>query len=399
MIYTDLKTMKKKFYSPVKEEYYGRTKYIQNMYENCCEICDKLNSLSSLESLRFNTNFYKANISLQQNMCKEFGFKKSIVGWDAANINLSCSLLGGMFTEKHIGLKDSVYLKKKNDKYYDSEHEFTILIYFSNGDIRNCKLNGEELMGILLHEIGHNFERRKYIIANFYLYCVFSSFGTYEVLQYIHRKGLTEFLIEMGRQYPNIDFFCNLLYQLYVEFRHTINFFSGGLVDFILHFTYYVLTGKAIFAPLMLKTEQFADSFAAKYGFGPGLISGLQKVEALENDNSITVSTINSIPILRSIFDVMHGPTKLCHELFCDTHPVEEIRYESIKTDLMNDYNDPEVPKEFKPIIKQQIIQCEKLQEFEKTDAEEKQKIFTLFKKYLMNDIFPTKKWVDFYYH
>ena len=399
MIYTDLKTMKKKFYSPVKEEFYGRTKYIQNMYENCCEICDKLNSMSLYESLYYDTHFSKANKMLQENMCKEFGFKESLCIWDKTETIICATIPGGMFIEKHAGLQNSVYAKTKTEKYYDSSHEFICLLIFTNGLVRRLRLTGEELMGIMLHEIGHNFERRKYVFANLYISQCFQTFGAYELYSYIFRNGLAQFILDYQKEWPNIDFFCNVLYQLLIEFKDTVNFLSGGLVNFIQHFSYFVLTGKAIFTPLILKTEQFSDSFAAKYGFGPGLISALDKIHKNENRSSILISNLNKIPVLRTILDILKTPSRICSELFIDNHPVEEIRYENIKTDLMNDYNDPEIPKEFKPIIKQQIVQCEKLQELNKTDAVEKQKIITVFKKYLMNDIIPTKKWVDFYYH
>lgn len=397
MIYTDLSNFKiRKSIFPVKEEYYGRTKNIDIIYQNLSSLVNEILKMSELEAGYFSPNFDKRNIAIEKAIEQEFGFKRCILHWEHVHQWVFGTYPGGIIFETAPGLKSHILNKKKNEKYYDKEKNYTDAIAISSYGIRHIGLTANETMGFLLHEIGHSMDNT---FGRFFVYAyqMLATFGLYEFLELGMKHGIVDLDRIMIRDYPISYGILDFFLQVFNEVRGIMSFLSGPLmIPGIILFS--ILSGTFLIHHPMSKSEAFCDTFAAKYGFGPDLASGMQKI--YENETKLypskIISELSEVPILRTLIDLWMAPVYLVSEIFFDMHPAGEIRIENIRKDLERDYNDPEIPKEFKPHIKKQIEECKRIQSYDMKSPAEKQMIFTAIRRFLYYKS-PLRKFATFW--
>lgn len=138
----------------LSEAYYGR-KQVQKMRD----AMDKIR-LAYLKNPDLNLNFNSdVNKNLQQAICDAFGFKRCTVYWTN-----STNIRNGPFTmptSRVLADDGKTYIVNgaNPNGYYDKDHRMAVVISSDLclfGDPIN--LTTDEMVGIFLHEIGHNFD-------------------------------------------------------------------------------------------------------------------------------------------------------------------------------------------------------------------------------------------------
>lgn len=268
----------------IEERYYGQLPEFKEM-EYCLQcIIDKVKE----DPKHSNPNKFPENEKLQKLMKKVFGVKKSIFYWEPYNIEnaytVPCNVL------LLIGDSGKFLQKRETTGFYDESHKMVLTIYLYPGVITVSKLTARELLAVILHETGHNFDKSGYHLFSL----IINSFLTFgmnllAVLPYKNKENKLKL-----NYYKNVkkeddpifddtkkrDRINNILMRQYKDYYKglplktilslPLNIMMFPVLAFISPFVQ--ITG------LDSKTgEVFADSFATAYGYGTELISALEK--------------------------------------------------------------------------------------------------------------------------
>ena len=356
---------------PVMEEYYGTTSNITKALEYLTKIVNHLNSQTELESIKGDYTEWKENIGIQKCFEREFGFKEQHLYWVNNTIPNAYTPVGGCIINANPGMA-SVFFKDKKDKYYDNRHTYICTVTVVNCLVRNLKLTPRETMGIILHEIGHNFDNLWTTAVSWVVHTITGFFLVGEIIRFLMRwesEGRTVLQKQFPVFYRALDILVNLPYHLsvvHIPDIATLRSIVAGALPLNL------ITGT--------RSEYFADSFAAKYGFGPDLASAAGRLSDARNTGGYAKRAVYSVPVLKTMLDLVNGPI----ELFCiifDPHPTDENRVLAIRKELVNDLNDPDVPKKFKPEIQKQIKTIDRFIEMDQTQSVQSELYFQALRK------------------
>lgn len=214
-------------------------------------------------------------------------------------------------------------------------------------------MSGSEIMAVILHEIGHNFEMAEK--AWFADYVGQAIVEETEAIAREHDKAIDDVT---GSVKAEIDILNG------GAERHGGTWIDR-LNDKILQVFKYIpitgllnICGLAMIAPitwLMSKfkkddwegigSEVYADSFATAYGFGPDLISGMSKFEDAETLTSGgSKKLVGTMNYLLSTF-----PMILAYHV--DVHPENQARFKRQLNDLLKLANDPNTPPTTRKLV------------------------------------------------
>ena len=226
-------------------------------------------------------------------------------------------------------------------------------------------LNGSELMAVILHEIGHNFEMAE---KAWFADCI--------------GQAITEESEEMARDWDNLidtalDDLKNEVPKLNDAAEKRAGGWMGRLNDRLNQVFKYIPIGSllnicavALMAPFTwlanklkkndwmgIGSEVYADSFATAYGFGPELISGMAKFEDAETLSSGgSKKWIGTVNYLLSTF-----PMILAYHI--DVHPENQARFKRQLNDLLKLANDPNTPPTTKKLVQRDYEIAKKMYE------------------------------------
>lgn len=342
---------------PVQEEYYGTTPNLKKAEKALEVIVKKINSCSELELATLNINQSKENAIICKCFEKEFGFKKMHLYWDNSQIPNAYTYTGGLLINQHPGFNQVG--KNENEKYYDKDHHFDCWVVFIMTFVHNLHLTARETMAVILHEIGHNFDNQ--ILTVYDNIIVFVNFTGISDLYRIFNQWFISINGSFQNQFPRLKFF--------VEFLRALPYHLSPVT--IYDVTRLLKLANPYFAwswVVGTNMEYYADSFPAKYGYGPEKASALTKMKDQGAMGGYTSRAIHSIPVLKTLVDIVEFPF-LTLLYIVDVHPFEENRVLMIRHNLEKDYANPNVPKELKPEIKRQIEKIDKMIEIEKEDS------------------------------
>lgn len=248
---------------------------------------DKMLEEAKADPNKMNPNKWPENNKIRAIFKKFFGLKAFHLYWVPSDVRnaftfTDSALLAG---EK----RDGVMTRRSGKGFYDTEHQAVFLIFVYVGCLRpEVKFTGRELTAIILHELGHNLDFSPYfrlgIFNRLWLKLVDKSAVEAnndfkdEMLDYF--KDVSEDIYEHQKRrdrdrkrdernmeaYMNSPWFVNAIYGAVAGVYNAVFFFSGAAF-----LTQSLITGRR-------KGEQFADSFATAYGYGPDLMTGLLKL-------------------------------------------------------------------------------------------------------------------------
>lgn len=237
--------------------------------------------------------------------------------------------------------------------FYDKTHSIYLEVHISLGIIRI--LTAEELLAVLIHEIGHNIDPAlvniKYTEVN-----ILSKYLT-------DRKGS---LTDSEKKLRDKKGFIEILTVLLLSIAFlTINALFTWIKELFI--------GKEKLEEQKLEkirdavkkdkdefertsySEAFADNFARMYGYGSQLISALKKLSKDMNDH------INSR--YKKEKQRQEVIVNITTYLIKDVHKTDIHRAKALIKEYYNDINDPNTPEKVKKQLKEDVTELEKILE------------------------------------
>jgi len=260
----------------LKEEYLGKAKKLVEAEK----ILTEMSTDGLMDGSKIMDNPNKIN-KIEKLFSQHFNAQEFIIDFDTSQPM-------GAFTipiRPHIFNlleEDGLTVMKKNNRYFWKKGEGKI-VYIMMSPVMAELLTPAETMGVLLHEVGHNFYQ------NGMLSIIFSIVYTPVLLLFtIGYKGLGK-IKKHFRDEKKWRFVMKVLYTL-SKFYLVVSRVLGPLgkismfiaataqniIDFISTQTNSIVN--LIFME-GFSNEKFSDNFATIHGYGPGLASGLSKLE------------------------------------------------------------------------------------------------------------------------
>lgn len=276
---------------------------------------------------------------------------------------------------------------------FDKSAEAIVITHTSTGLMCSEDITDREVMAIFLHEIGHSFACKNNkinvmadignaltLVSGLALLFMAPAVGITILLMGSStlRKVQERLATYIEENYPNLNeiinaitFMVNNIFNILREGQFITSLFAIPGVGAMFNVLYNVIMTKiryvGLFGPsyIMMQiygypNEQFADGFAAMYGYGPDLATGLDKLHNPGYQNGLTAEVLRKkAPLLMAYYDLTILPFVILITPF-DEHPalveriqgnVRLLKKEASKTD------NPVVKKR----INQDIARIEKM--------------------------------------
>ena len=384
----------------VTESYYGKTKTLKQ----CEAILDRIRLLYKQNPTVDITNSAE-NAALEKLLKKQFGFKNVCINWYRFDLMNKMTSMFNAYTYVNATIildpKARNY-KFKDTGYYDKEHRHTISIQISYQLLVYGDLTGGEMLAIILHEIGHNFDDSVYNWISTYFFYVAMY---YNGIAYFHElDNLLKFGIQTKDQLK--QFFNDTMAAVYYplisfnmlkEFMAKVNKGWNKILDkvpllkwaghifircttIVNEFKYHpiiaipvlaqglcqglLVTPGLLFADyigqiIVRKKEKFADSFSAAYGYGPEQSSALQKFEGTQYPVEDQLGKM--YPILSIFRDINISFNLIYSALLKPNHGSNIERAQTMLNDLRWNLRNADLKPEVKNELVKQIEVQEKL--------------------------------------
>ena len=285
--------------------------------------------------------------------------------------------------------KNAVVASKKGFRYRPEDKFCTIVIIYS-GFMMDDRFTDGEILAIILHEIGHNFQtaitdngglmdivnKTSYILQFPFMliYSVFYGMQGFrqlamgsnalgnKIYEAYNKACKEDKLFAAGVQtLQNIGASINLgintvqHISIYAQMLfNPIGVMIGSLISGVYRLIGNFNIADIIFKPQKYKNEKIADNFAAMYGYGVESSTALGKMET-GSPNAVDDFVHNS-PIFGKLYDLILMPTRVLLYLF-DEHPEYPARIKNDLRMLEDDLNrtdlDPKLRKELESNIKE----------------------------------------------
>lgn len=361
----------------IQESYYGKLPEFDEL-EN---LFDRINAKAKkVGYTKSNPNKMPEHKKIEKIFTKLFGFKKTLIYWEpysAANAYTLSLNTYMVFTDK----KKSI-VKRDGKGFYDSSHSIVLTVYISVG-LLTTGLTSRELIAVILHEIGHNFDYSVWHKLEGIIYSIMSlGLTALDIYQnkdrtndikedfYLTTKQKDDKVYKNQKTRDRID--------RQIEDAERTSYKIGRVLDGILFIP--LAPVYLICAPLSMimqmeniagkKGELFADSFATAYGYGPELITALNRFENIKPENKpkgkiskffFDLGKIHE-EILQAFSGEVHGSNmERCQEC------IEKLKYDLRKNDF---------PPEMKEVLVEEINSLTRLyKQFYKFDKNEQEKV------------------------
>ena len=293
---------------------------------------------------------------LEQELAKFFKVGEIKIYWNTGMVN-AYTLPGFSFTAMD---RRRNYLSGKfqNIKMYLCIYED--LVYQAN-------LTEQELMAVILHEIGHNFYYCP-ITAGFDLYYTVMTLGLGAIMALISRalsyklpNLVADFIKKNLPMVKNIedafsDIFENVnsIVSPFVGVGNLAFYLASRLLSIVRN-----PAGEIINSITGYGNEKAADSLAAKYGYGPEQASALHKMTLPEN--LIGSKMLNAMGPFGSIIDDTNQIiADIVYGMTLDPHPSNNQRAASMLKKLQKDLDSGDYPPEAKRDLQKEIDRMQK---------------------------------------
>lgn len=272
----------------------------------------------------------------------------------------------------------SRYLKVSRSGGYkfDKRGDFAAIFLIFTGLFFNEELTDSEITAVLLHEIGHNFTTAQDpingVLQKIYLIYTLANIGMYDPQSMIISTAAQSsagaklqvwFDNLRNREIPVIGKIAGMIdlvfgirntivYQI-LSIKKVLSTIVLGPIGNLLHTVFemfirnpsrafYELTkGIWYLTGMGYSDEQFADSFATMYGYGPEMVSALKKMDKLGViKNDIATDIIRNVPVLNNWYQLSAIPAYMVVTAF-DPHPNSAARLMNCLDQLEADMDEP----------------------------------------------------------
>lgn len=268
----------------------------------------------------------------------------------------------------------------KNGFKFKKEYDYALLMCSYSGIIFNDNFTDGEVMAMILHEVGHNFNSalnsKQSCMTDLFITItaindiLFSFVGNpYAIKQLItNTNSWRKYADRLGRKWREDGVFYTRIYDVIKDIKSVVKVthstiddavrvLTGGIGIILTAITQTLLNIKDIilnplsllFAPMQYRNERGADNFATMYGYGPEEISLMNKFSSKEIDSpKIVMNAVNKIPLISTLIHLNEFPGILLITIF-DEHPNKMARcldqLELLKREVQKDDLDPKMKK------------------------------------------------------
>ena len=351
------------------ESYFGKTKNLQMAERILGQMLEIMR-----EKPHGDFSNHPLNKELEKTFQRQFGFKRIYIIWDRAPLT---SFTAYTLSSSDVLFDPKYYAVKNKEKgFYDESHSHIAYIRVSVEIPLQLNFTPEEFLGTILHELGHNFDDSLYTriaLSATYMYNVVGIMNGVLlenpelIAQYAGRfAGLLITTTNTGHLInAKLNHLCNkflnhvpALKRMKLVLNKVCDVIFAGLDVLDSAVGLIALPLNLLLSPvtqmmtlLTRKGEEFADSFAAAYGYGPGVISGLAKMSGAPWMKNVKKNMDYANPVYKIATDIC----MFQHEIMAfanGDHGTELTRSVSIKQELIRDLNNADYP----PALKRDIL-------------------------------------------
>lgn len=340
----------------VFEEYYGKTGNLLKAEKLLDKICNRIKACESeLQLYKLNINESAENREVCKLFEKEFGFKNMSIFWSSESAPNAYTILGSFVVDptpdaKHANVRDS-------HKYFDETHSYHCVINVVMNLVRKLELTGGECMGVILHEIGHNFDSGLSMLSMRLL-----PFMANPISEVLYSTLIKYVKIPLSASIQNKLPGVTKMLSAVPDLLYNLNVIPGPLLLLVTDIASNpAILVQRMFGGIFFKTEYNADEFPASYGYAVPYSKALDKMSDPVRMRGYMESGIYQIPVLRALYDITETTIMLLYQGLFDVHPFDENRILNLRKKLQKDYNNPDIPKKLKPEIKKQIELVDKI--------------------------------------
>lgn len=341
------------FNDVVMEYYAGKTKELLKCESYLQKIIDDiLLHKDDVTGRAIITKNNEWNSKLEDELADFFGVKEVNIHWSAGNVNAYTLTPSVMFIN---GYKNALETGKT------SSLKMHICIY--EDLIADANLNSSELMAVLLHEIGHNFYYCP-IMAGFELFYSIMTLGLPILASFLAKViyyakwGIEDFIKKsipsVYSAYANIKSFMNDIKRFIAPIE------TASIVARLLSGSATIVLKNPVNKLLKYGGEEGADSFAARYGYGPEQTSALAKMSSVENTRYGKALKDGG-----SGMSIYHDFNQLSLDIICmcavEPHPNASQRASSMLKKLKRDLASGKYPEGMKKDLEKEIDRMEKM--------------------------------------
>ena len=289
----------------------------------------------------------------------------------------------------------------KDGMRYTKEAKFCTIICITEGLLFDKEFTEGEIVGILLHEIGHNFDTTVYKhVGSFVLFSLvldlMSSIQTLDPLLFLStittstgiRKSISTNLNDLMDTkiwaiYDTVKWILSVPFTILDKLLTPIlKMFSYGSSAVMGVWATIMTGGLSTFIMLGCRysSENFADKFAGMHGYGYEQITALRKMET----NSFgTESIIENIPLIGHAYGLYFIAAGMLAGL-AEPHPVFSARVKSIVGVISSDLKDKRIDKKTRDLIKKDLDKINKsLDDYAKQDVSYSKSVLRAYYEFL----------------
>lgn len=334
------------------EGYIGKTENlikIETLFnEIISEISTPSNSYERIDKVfKLNLSWDKRINRIEKLFENEFGFKKFDLIFINELTENAFTLVNSKFSKVNI-YDFNLEPTKHGNCYYDKSGKYCCSIWLYS--LILTKFTGAEIVSILLHEIGHNFD----VVDNIWVADIISSKILWETNYKTYDEDLDFHKWFMSRQAELTNYNSSKLKpadikkwlddtssRVIYKLKKLPKKISKGIYHAITNFNNRDFWSNTA-------SEFYADSFATAYGYGPDLMNSLRKFEDFNDSIGKSGSFIGDLSYL----------TFICPHLLlfmADPHPVTQTRLRRQIVDLEKIVNEPSTPSMTKKLAKRDL--------------------------------------------
>lgn len=381
--------------------------YITEAYFGDSSLRQAQEYLSAFRADILKYNIYKG-VTTNDNLIKFNREMEKIFGFYIFNLNVDLTRVMNAYTIP-LGTKIGYDLKNKNKCTFDSKKgyrfdpklQYVCTVNITYGLLKEERITDRELMAIILHEIGHNFQQVAYeyegrgagifnTISDHWLVFVVIKSIIDEIIHDIQTGDAASLIVNVPAILLNIGLSANnevekIIYRCYYatmkefpELVRSLDILDSmiksilAIIGDIIGSIGYILSTLSLTSGISLlfnmaiaflrvlnpfglidmkigyDNEVFADQFAAMYGYETDMMNVFTKMTTVWHSSSAQ-ENIDKIPILNYLVNAIWAPLDLIYER-TDVHPNDKYRM----TNTL-EYLDQEIANTKDPRMKQYL--------------------------------------------
>ena len=383
----------------LQEAYYGKPKEFVEIEKRLEKIIEMIRLTKEEPSMAVDINSMKELEEIEDLFTKFFkNYKTSITFYSP--------ILSPAYNAFTFPSSLSYFRKDPNNKRIARSEDLFINVNVDIGLVYALEMTPQELMAIILHEIGHCFDASFFmLLSNICINATvwfdspdkiskvtFDLFGSLYNTFIRFLMGsvpiMSEFYQVFNRLVSSNPMINKIISDVQMVFASISSFVSVFNRPKPYRYLFALLNPSNVFG---YANEKFADSFATSYGYGKDVASSMYKMQ--QRKGLFLNDAVAKIPILNVGHDLLSVSARVS-TLILDPHPHEAARIQSQLTKLKRDLNDPNLDYKVKKELLDNIRDLEDIIDnvILNADADEnKGRWISMFANYIVIKVFNGK--------